>query len=145
MRILLLLFVILPLAELWLLIWVGSIIGALPTLALVVLTAVAGVWLLRRQGLDTLLRGRQRLEMGEVPAEEMIEGMVLAMSGVLLLLPGFATDTLGLLGLVAPLRRWLVARIVPRVAAGRWPFPPGSGEGPRTLEGEYWRKDDDGD
>src|SRR5690554_8142441 len=109
MRILLLLFVILPLAELWLLIWVGSIIGALPTLALVVLTAVAGVWLLRRQGLDTLLRGRQRLEMGEVPAEEMIEGMVLAMSGVLLLLPGFATDTPGVLGLVASRMRWLVA------------------------------------
>lgn len=145
MRILLLLFVILPLAELWLLIWVGSIIGALPTVALVVSTAVLGVLLLRRQGLDTLLRGRQRLEMGEVPAEEVIEAMILAMSGVLLLLPGFATDVLGLLGLIAPLRRRLAARVAPRMVVGRQPFPPGSDRGPRTLEGEYWHKNDDGD
>lgn len=141
MRLVPLFFIILPLVELWLLIEVGALVGALPTVAGVVLSALGGVVLLRHQGVGALSRVRQRLAAGELPAEEMLEAMVLAVSGLMLVAPGFITDTLGLLGLIPPLRRWLVARIVPRMvvvsaAAGR------RGEGPRTLEGEFWREDD---
>ncbi len=140
MRLVPLFFIILPLVELWLLIEVGALIGALPTVTGVVLSALGGVVLLRHQGVGALSRVRQRLAAGELPAEEMLEAMVLALSGLMLVAPGFITDTLGLLGLIPPLRRWLVARIVPRMvvsaAAGR------RGEGPRTLEGEFWREDD---
>lgn len=143
MRILLLLFVVIPIVEMWLLIRLGSVIGALPTIALVILTAVIGVALLRHQGLQTLLRSRERMAAGELPAVEMLEAMVLAISGVLLLAPGFATDTLGFLGLVPPLRRWLVARlssrlIVPDAARG---FQSGPQVSSRTIEGEFTRED----
>ena len=140
MRFFLLLFIVLPLAELWLLIQVGTLVGALPTVSLVVLTALVGLVLLRHQGLATLTRGRQRLEAGELPAEEMLEAMVLALSGVLLIAPGFVTDTLGLLGLLPPLRRWLVAALVPRMVVSGTVRR--SGEAHHTLEGEYWREDD---
>ena len=140
MRFFLLLFIVLPLAELWLLIKVGTLVGALPTVTLVVLTALVGLVLLRHQGLATLTRGRQRLEAGELPAEEMLEAMVLALSGVLLIAPGFVTDTLGLLGLLPPLRRWLVAALVPRMVVSGTVRR--SGEAHHTLEGEYWREDD---
>ena len=140
MRFFLLLFIVLPLAELWLLIKVGTLVGALPTVTLVVLTALVGMVLLRHQGLATLTRGRQRLEAGELPAEEMLEAMVLALSGVLLIAPGFVTDTLGLLGLLPPLRRWLVAALVPRMVVSGTVRR--SGEAHHTLEGEYWREDD---
>ena len=140
MRFFLLLFIVLPLAELWLLIKMGTLVGALPTVTLVVLTALVGMVLLRHQGLATLTRGRQRLEAGELPAEEMLEAMVLALSGVLLIAPGFVTDTLGLLGLLPPLRRWLVAALVPRMVVSGTVRR--SGEAHHTLEGEYWREDD---
>lgn len=142
-RILFLLFVAIPILEIWLLIKVGSVIGALPTIALVLMTAVIGVMLLRRQGLQTLLRSRERMAAGEMPATEMLEAMVLAISGVLLLAPGFATDTLGFLGLVPPLRRWLVAKVTPKIVVlgGVSGFQTRPQDGPRTLEGEFTRED----
>ena len=74
------LFIVVPLVELYLIIEVGSVIGALWTVLLVVLTAVIGVSLLRIQGFNTLNRARQNMEMGTLPAMEMMEGMVLALS-----------------------------------------------------------------
>ncbi len=140
MRYFFLLFILLPLFELWLMIQVGTVIGAWPTVLLVVATAVIGLALLRHQGFSTLARGRQRMEAGEVPAEEMMEAMMLALSGVLLVAPGFATDALGFLGLISPLRRWLASRAASRmVVAGAY-----SGFADRrstTVEGEFWRHD----
>ena len=85
MRFLLPLFIIIPIAEMWLLIKVGTKIGALPTVALVFLTAAIGLALLRQQGLDTLLRVNRRMEEGQIPAKEIFEGLLLAIGGALLL------------------------------------------------------------
>lgn len=145
MRFFLLLFIAIPLVEIWLLIEVGGQIGAFPTVALIVLTAVVGVFLIKLQGLSTLMRAQSRIAAGEMPAQEMAEGMVLALCGVCLLIPGFATDALGFLGLVPPVRRHLIAPWLNRRThyhqGPRRPGGPGSG---RTLEGEY-RRDDDQD
>ena len=145
MRFLLLIFIIVPIVEMWLLIQVGGVIGAVPTIAAVLLTAVIGLAMLRRQGLSTLLRVNQRMESGELPAQEMLEGIVLAVSGALLLTPGFFTDVIGFAGLTPVLRQWLVRRLVGRVAMFQGGVVGGAGfrqeiKG-NTLEGEYWNED----
>ena len=91
----LLIFFITPIVEMYLLIEVGGYIGALPTIGLVMITAVIGVTLLRIQGLATLTRGVNRLQTGELPAREVVEGLLLAVAGALLLTPGFVTDGIG--------------------------------------------------
>lgn len=105
---LLAIFVLVPATELYLLIEVGSEIGALSTIWLVILTALVGGWMVRHQGLAVMFRVREQLDRGEPPAIEMMEGVLLLLIGVLLLLPGFITDTLGFLLLIPPLRRWLI-------------------------------------
>jgi UPF0716 protein FxsA len=80
----------------------------------VVLTAVIGGWLVRKQGMGILFRIRQQMEQGEAPAIEMLEGALLALMGILLLLPGFITDALGFLLLIPPLRRFLVLEFLKR-------------------------------
>jgi UPF0716 protein FxsA len=139
----LLIFVSAPIVEMYLLIRVGGYLGAWPTIGLVVLTAVVGVALLRWQGLATLSRGLGRLDRGEVPAREMIEGLLLAVAGVLLVTPGFVTDAVGFLLLWTPLRITVAKRLLARasVTAGG---PPGSG--PVVIEGEFetrTERDDD--
>mgnify|MGYP000034110654 CR=1 FL=1 len=144
MRFLLLIFIIVPIVEMWLLIQVGGLIGAVPTIAAVLLTAVLGLAMLRRQGLSTLLRVNQRMDNGELPAQEMLEGVVLAVSGVLLLTPGFFTDVLGFAGLTPMLRRSLVRRLVGRVNVFQGGIVGGSGyrqgKSDNTFEGEFWRE-----
>ena len=93
----------------YLLIEVAGYINVWPTIGLVMLTAVIGVALLKRQGVATLSRGMGRLNAGEVPATEMAEGILLAVSGALLITPGFFTDTAGFL-LLFPPARMLIAR-----------------------------------
>ena len=110
----LIIFVFIPLTELYVLIEVGDRIGAFATIWLVVLTAVIGGWLVRKQGMGILFRIRQQMEQGEAPAIEMLEGAVLALMGILLLLPGFITDALGFLLLIPPLRRFLVLEFLKR-------------------------------
>lgn len=112
MRFLLIFFIVVPLTEMMLLFEVSDLIGGFPTLILVVATAVIGVQILKRQGLSTLLRANQRLQSGELPAQEIIEGMLLAGAGALLLTPGFITDTIGFILLTGPLRRPLARRII---------------------------------
>jgi UPF0716 protein FxsA len=146
----LLVFFITPIVEMYLLISVGSYIGALPTIGLVMLTAVIGVTLLRIQGLATLTRGLGRLQGGEVPAREMVEGLLLAVAGALLLTPGFVTDAFGFGLLVPALRRRVATRILSRVEIRshatftvREPGGAGGRPGPgRVLEGEFDRVDD---
>ena len=138
---LLVLFVTVPLVEIYVLVAVGSHIGALATVALVVLTAVTGVALLRLQGLATLDRVQQALEQGELPARPMLEGLLLLVAGALLLTPGFVTDAVGFALLVPAVRRSLARHLLD----GGWlrpGLPPPPAGGPRTLEGEYRREDD---
>ena len=130
----LLLFFLTPIVEMYLLIEVGGYIGTVPTIGLVMLTAVIGVALLRRQGLATLTRGLGRLQRGEVPAQEMAEGILLAISGALLLTPGFVTDAVGFAFLL-PVSRVLVARRL--VAKVTIMATQGSGPGPTIIEGEF--------
>ena len=115
MRLLLLLFIVIPIVEIWVLINVGSTIGAGYTLLLVSLTALIGITLLKKQGFATLWRGRDKLQAGRVPAQEMLEAIILAVSGALLLTPGFVTDAIGFTGLVPVLRHALVNKILYRV------------------------------
>ena len=111
-RFLLILFIIIPLTEMMLLFEVSDRIGGLLTLSLVVATAVIGVQILKRQGLATLTRANRRLQSGELPAQEIVEGMLLAGAGALLLTPGFITDTIGFVLLAGPLRRPIARRII---------------------------------
>jgi UPF0716 protein FxsA len=105
-------FIAVPLIEMLLLFEVADVIGGMSTLGLVVLTAVIGVQILKRQGFSTLARAQSRLQTGELPAQEIVEGMLLAGAGALLLTPGFITDTLGFIFLTGPLRRPLARRII---------------------------------
>ncbi|MDX1633639.1 MAG: FxsA family protein [Marinobacter sp.] len=117
MSVFLLIFVIMPVVEMTILIKVGTIIGALNTVGLVLLTAVIGAALLRQQGLSTLLRANQRLNSGELPAREVAEGLILAVGGALLLTPGFVTDTIGFLCLIPGSRHWLAGQALKRMVA----------------------------
>ncbi len=112
MRIWLLIFVTTPIVEMYLLIEVGGYIGAPWTIALVMLTAVIGITLLRRQGLATLTRGVTRMQQGEVPAQEMAEAILLGIAGALLLTPGFVTDAVGFALLTPGIRQRLIGRVL---------------------------------
>lgn len=112
MRFLFIFFVIVPLVEMLILFEVADLIGGFTTIAMVVLTAAIGIQVLKRQGISTIMKANQRLESGEFPAQEIVEGMLLAAAGALLLTPGFITDTLGFIFLTAPLRGPIAARVV---------------------------------
>ncbi len=132
----LLFFVGAPLVELYLLIEVGSEIGAVPTIALSVFTAILGGYLVRMQGFAVLFRAQAQMANEEVPAIELLEGA--------LLLPGFITDAIGFLLLVTPLRRQLVIRWLK--SRGNLTPAAGAPQGPETrpdrvIEGEYRRED----
>lgn len=144
-QILLLIFLLIPMLEIYLLIEVGGVIGALPTVFMVVFTAVLGAWLLRIQGFSTLARVQATVAQGGLPAMEMLEGAVLLIAGALLLTPGFFTDAIGFVCLVPSLRRMLIRRllknfIVPGFGGSQGPRADPSG--PRTIEGEFRREDD---
>ena len=115
---LLLLFIAIPIVEMWLLISIGRHIGALLTISLVVATAVIGVHWLRQQGFSTLLKLNERLSAGEMPAREITEGVIITIGGALLLTPGFATDALGFACLFAPSRALLVKSLFSRIQNG---------------------------
>ena len=109
MRGLFLLFIVMPIAELMLLFKVGALIGALPTLAIVVGTAAVGINILKRQGFSTMNRAQKRMQAGELPGQELVEGFMLAIGGALLLTPGFITDAIGFT-LLLPWSRQALAR-----------------------------------
>lgn len=103
----LLAFILVPIAEIALLIHVGGLIGTWETVALVVLTAVIGTALFRAQGTRVLLRAQEVMAQGGFPAQELFDGICILVAGVLLLTPGFITDGLGLALLVPGLRVWI--------------------------------------
>ena len=149
MRAFLFLFLLFPVVELAVLIKVGSSIGVLPTLLLVIGSAMLGSLLLRVAGVATAWRAREKLARGELPEQEMLEGLLIAVGGGLLLLPGFISDLFGLLCLLPFTRRLLIGKLRRRAeeqalrqraffddAAAR------SGQShPNVIEGEYQRRD----
>lgn len=114
MPVALILFIVMPIVEIALLLRVGSAIGWVPTLLIVIVTAVLGSAMLRQQGLATLNKARSRMDSGEMPAQQLLEGMMIMIGGVLLLTPGFVTDAFGFACLVPFTRQWLAARIASR-------------------------------
>jgi UPF0716 protein FxsA len=104
-----LLFAILPIVEIAILINVGEQIGGWYTVAIVILTAFAGAHLVRQQGLSTLMQAQQKMQAGSMPEQEMAEGLLLVIAGVLLVTPGFVTDGIGFL-LSLPMTRPLIAK-----------------------------------
>ena len=109
---LLFLFIGIPLVEIYLLIEVGEVIGALPTILAVVFTAVLGISLIRIQGFSTLQKAQNAMNQGNLPAVEMFEGMLLLLAAICLLIPGFFTDAIGFLLLVPPLRAYLATQLL---------------------------------
>ena len=102
-----LLFVIVPALELYLLIEIGAVIGFLPTLGLICLTGIIGASLARQQGLSVWTQFNSRLQTGQLPGKELIDGIIILLSGALLLTPGVVTDFVGFLGLL-PFSRALI-------------------------------------
>ncbi|MGD8909202.1 MAG: FxsA family protein [Chromatiales bacterium] len=141
----LLLFVGIPLTELYFLIKVGAQIGAFSTIFLTIFTALLGGYMVRHQGFSTLMRVREMVDRGEMPAIEVMEGAVLLVCGVLLLLPGFITDAVGFIFLVPPVRRWLLTAGLQGSGILRPAASPGRADAsrhPEVIEGDFKREED---
>jgi UPF0716 protein FxsA len=116
---LVLLFIVVPIAELFVIIQVGEAIGVIPTLLLLLLDAVLGSWLLKREGRAAWRRFNEALRAGRIPGKEAADGFLVVLGGALLIAPGFLTDILGALLLIPAtravarkiLRRWTVGRV----------------------------------
>ena len=119
---LILVFTIVPLAELYILIKIGSHIGGFNTILLVLMTTVLGALLARLQGLRTLRQIQLSLSQGQIPAEELIDGVLILFGGVLLVMPGVLTDLFALVLLLPFTRtyfkRWLRRRFDRMMASG---------------------------
>jgi|GEM_PF-158043 len=102
-----------PFLEFYVLVEVGARIGAFNAVLLVILFAMAGVWLARTQGMGTLARIQQSLAQGVLPADEMLDGLFLLLAGILMVFPGFVSDVFGVLLLLPPVRR-LAAHLLRR-------------------------------
>ena len=132
---LLLLFTVVPLVELFLLIWLGTIIGTLSTIAIVIATGVLGAWLARREGLRTVHAIREDLGAGRMPTDRLVDGLLILVAGAVLLTPGLITDTCGFL-LLVPRGRQLVRTSVARAFRDRLHLQ-------RTvvLDGQWYREE----
>ncbi len=165
-----LLFIVLAALEIYVLIEVGNWLGAPATIGLILLTGIIGVGLLKHQGLSVFERFKGKMQQGQAPAQEIIEGVLLIIAGAFLITPGFVTDTIGFLWLI-PATRSAFAKGM--VKAGWFKFQKMNGQdnfyyeyhqqsetrskteheerykeqtrvsGSRTIEGEYERKDDE--
>ena len=166
--ILLLLFIFVPIIEIGLFIQVGGFLGLWPTIVLVLITAFVGASLVRSQGIQTLMSVQGRLQQGEMPAQQILEGVMLAVAGVLLLTPGFMTDALGMLVLLPAPRAMIAKKMMEKMVVknmsggfhaggqagfGQSPFgddpfnrdPFDQSKGGNTFEGEFEKKDEDND
>ena len=119
-----------PLIEIYLFIKVGSQIGALNTILLILFTAIVGIWYARYQGFNTLRSGISQLVKNEIPLYEMVSGAAIAFAALLLILPGFATDIIGIL-LVFPLSRRIILSKYSKK------YPSRKNKEKNFIEGEY--------
>jgi UPF0716 protein FxsA len=111
-------FIVVPLAELYVILAVGDAIGVVPTLAILVLDSLLGSWLLRQQGRAVWRRFNDALRMGRIPQQEVVDGVLVIFGGAFLITPGFITDVIGLALLIPPSRR-LFQRFITRRIRGR--------------------------
>ena len=122
-----------PLLELYVIIQVAGGMGTGQTILLLILVSVVGAWMVRRSGLGVLNQIRNRLGRGELPAAELVDGLLILFAGALMLTPGFITDAVGLLLLFLPtrvlVRSLLMRHFAKRVAVGGWSAGPGTGGG----------------
>lgn len=138
------LFLVIPIIEVYLLIEVGGKIGAGWTILLIVLTAIIGVNLLRHQGISTLMRANQAMSQGQIPAMEMMEGIFLAVGGALLITPGFFTDAIGFICLLPFTRRIIIQKLLLNstvTSSYSVHQETRSHKESRTIEGEFHRDD----
>lgn len=112
---LLLAFILVPIAEIYVLVKVGGYIGALNTVAVVVLMGIAGAYLARLQGMQALDRIRTNLQAGRMPSGELVDAFLILIAGIMLLLPGFITDLAGLALLFPPTREMIKKQLVKRI------------------------------
>ena len=113
MLVLALLFLVIPIVELYVIIQVAHAIGVFDTLGLLVLDSLVGGWLMKREGMGVLRRLQAKLSTGELPSTELVDGFLILFGGALMLAPGFLTDVLGMALLLPPVRavaRRLLAR-----------------------------------
>lgn len=152
MRVPLLLILLFPLIELAVMIKVGSVIGVGWTLLLIIAGAFIGAAVLRVAGFATAMRARERLSRGELPEQEMLEGLLIAVGGGLLMLPGFISDIIGLVCLLPFTRHLLLGGVKRRIREQEerrraFAGDPGAQargpQGPNVIEGEYERRDND--
>ena len=143
-------FVIMTLLEIYVLASVGDAIGGFSTVLLVIITAFIGSYLLKQQGWSTMAKAQNSMANGQTPAFEMMEGVVILISGVLLLTPGFITDTIGLLGLIPWTRVYFIDQILSKNAEKVFTQKntvfihksntrqPNQDKKKDTIEGEFW-------
>lgn len=127
---------------------VAHVLGVLLTLVLVIFTSVLGMSLVRNQGLRNFMQMQRKIETGESPAKEMVKSISIVIAGILLILPGFFTDFLGLLFLLPPVQKLLTLRLLPHLHFTRTPggFNGGFGQDRgNTFDGEFQRKEDERD
>jgi UPF0716 protein FxsA len=141
-QIIFLVVLIIPFVEIYLLLQVGSLIGAFPTIFLVVFTAVLGSWLLKQQGFATLQRFQESLARGTLPAYEIIEGVLILLGGALLLTPGFITDMIGFVFLIPQLRGNIAKYVIEnKLIQTIHPFQQAKAAEKDVLEGEFRKED----
>lgn len=110
------LFLLVPLAELYVIIQVGQAFGALNTIALLIIVSAVGAWLVKREGLSVWRRFQGQVEAGRVPGREIADGVMILFAGALLMSPGFLTDLLGIALLLPPVRAVVRTAVMRRAA-----------------------------
>lgn len=124
MRYFFLLIIVVPAAEIGLLMFSGNTIGFWPTFLLIILTGVLGTYLAKREGLQTIRKVQEQLRMGQMPGESLLDGICIIIGGTLLITPGFITDITGFLMLFPPTRRvfkyWMMKAIRKRIDKGNF-------------------------
>ena len=151
LAVLILLLVSVPLVELYVIVQVAGGLGVGQTILLLLAVSVVGAWMVRRSGLGVLNQIRTRLERGELPGNELVDGVLILVAGALMLTPGFLTDAVGLVLLFPPtriaVRSVVVRRYSKRITAAGWSGGPGAPAGRRpsgpTLDADSYPTDMD--
>ncbi|MEO5331628.1 MAG: FxsA family protein [Magnetococcus sp. YQC-5] len=142
-RFLLLVFIVIPLLEIQMFLWMGGLFGIGYVLLSLLGSALLGVFVIRREGMRTLMIMRDRISRGEIPGEEMLDGAMLVLAGVLLILPGYLSDLIGLI-LLLPwtrtlVRHWVLSYMEGKIRAAAFHGDPAG----MVIEGETLRRERD--
>ncbi|MFT2112279.1 FxsA family protein [Marinomonas sp. 2405UD68-3] len=138
---------LIPIIEILVLIEVGGQIGGLNAVLLIFATAIFGIGIIRKQGGETLLKAQEKLKVNVLPAQEMVDGILLAISGVFLVIPGFVTDAIGILLLIPPVRKGIFYTVFLKLIASKInasaSYASRHKDNGDVIEGEYTRENKD--